>query len=102
MCPSLIHLHVDENCETIREPGQCCPTVRCTSRSAPLTTDPTGSSWSEEREEPSGTGGVFGGFPGAFGMGGGGNGGDHDSQTTPYSTPQEVANSLTSGKKKMN
>uniref|UniRef100_T1KTK7 VWFC domain-containing protein n=1 Tax=Tetranychus urticae TaxID=32264 RepID=T1KTK7_TETUR len=75
VCPSQIHLHIDENCETIREPGQCCPTVRCTSRAAPvtLTTDPT-EPWPEDREE---------------------SGGDHDSQTTPFSAPQEVPNSLT-------
>ncbi|XP_074601380.1 uncharacterized protein LOC141855302 isoform X2 [Brevipalpus obovatus] len=38
VCPSLVHQHVGDTCVTSRDPGQCCPTVRCRNKS-PITLD---------------------------------------------------------------
>ena len=37
VCPSLV-IPLQENCVTIREPGHCCPVVRCPTASLQTTT----------------------------------------------------------------
>lgn len=38
VCPSLVHQHVGDTCVTTRDPGQCCPTIRCRNK-PPITLD---------------------------------------------------------------
>lgn len=42
VCPTLLHQTGGHNCQTIREPGQCCPVVKCESQPA-VTSDDWGS-----------------------------------------------------------
>lgn len=41
VCPSLILQHYGEDCVTTREPGQCCPTVKCRPPPPTMSTDST-------------------------------------------------------------
>ncbi len=56
VCPTLFQLSPHENCKTVREPGQCCPTLKCetstltTIEASPTTTIPTVQTFKESTE----------------------------------------------------
>jgi hypothetical protein len=57
VCPTLFQLSPHENCKTVREPGQCCPTLKCetstltTIEASPTTTTtPTAQTFKESTE----------------------------------------------------
>ncbi|RWS12121.1 hypothetical protein B4U79_03395, partial [Dinothrombium tinctorium] len=49
VCPALIAAPTSEDCQTVREPGQCCPVLKCLSNS---TTTTTYSTLLDESETP--------------------------------------------------